>query len=385
MVSIFTTETPTGTNNSDGAPGITVGEKFTTSVTGSVTGMRWFCTLNTNGVWTGSLWQVTAADSAPAGTKLATGTYVGTPASGTWNTITFGSPVTIVPGVTYMVTYFSGDGRYVNSGGIFTAPITNTPLTAIQDNTTVNGLLLNNGSYAINSSETYPNSSFNKTNYFADVLFTPSASTINKDTSFTWNVYNAVTKDTSFTWRVLNSVNKDTSFTWRVLNALTKDTSFTWRVLNALTKDVSFTWNVYNAIQKNVPFSWNVYNAVNKDTSFTWDVLAGTHVNKDVSFSWNVYNAQVKDTSFSWRVLNLVNKDTTFTWNVQSGTSATKDVSFTWRVFNAIQKNQAFTWNVLGASSITVTVWNGTQEVSVGSVAVWSGVVELPASITSIV
>ncbi|MBZ6079399.1 DUF4082 domain-containing protein, partial [Microvirga puerhi] len=79
------------------------------------------------------------------------------------------SPVSITAGTTYVVSYHS-NGRYAATSNYFTNPTTNGPLTAPADTATSP-----NGVYAYGSSSLFPTNSFQKTNYWVDVLFNPQA------------------------------------------------------------------------------------------------------------------------------------------------------------------------------------------------------------------
>lgn len=181
MASLFTSQTPSNTNNSDGAPGITTATSIRFAQSGTIDAVRWYCTTNTNGTWIGEVWEITAADGGGgAGTLLASKTLGTTPTSGTWNNITLTSPVSVTTGKIYRIGVYSGDGRYVSSGAFFNGtPLVNGDLTADEDNV-VNppGLTgtMYQGTFVINATPgTYPNGHFNGTSYFIDVVFTASA------------------------------------------------------------------------------------------------------------------------------------------------------------------------------------------------------------------
>ena len=93
---------------------------------------------------------------------LATGTFSGESASG-WQQLTFSSPVTITANTTYVVSYHTDVGSYaVTSNGLSSA-VTNGPLTA----------LAGGGVYAYGSGNAFPSNSFNASNYWVDVVYSP--------------------------------------------------------------------------------------------------------------------------------------------------------------------------------------------------------------------
>jgi hypothetical protein len=132
-----------------------LGLAFTTSTAGSVTGMRFWKGTGNAGTHTGSLWNA-------SGTRLATVTFTDESADG-WQVAEFADPVAIVPGQTYVVSYYSPSGRYSATGSYFSQPRTVGPLTAPAGN---------NGLYSYGSGGGFPTSTWGQTNYFVDVVFT---------------------------------------------------------------------------------------------------------------------------------------------------------------------------------------------------------------------
>ena len=72
-------------------------------------------------------------------------------------------------GTTYVASYLAPSGGYsVDSAYFASQGVTNGPLTAPQSS----AVSLGNGMYGYASSLTFPNNSFNATNYWVDVVFT---------------------------------------------------------------------------------------------------------------------------------------------------------------------------------------------------------------------
>src|ERR1051325_5055913 len=172
---LFTTQTPTSADNSDGTPGITTATTVQFAIAGYITAVRWYCTSNNGGTWTGAVWQVDLGDSPGpgAGTLLASKTHPTAPTGGTWNLITLDTPVAVTPGVLYRIGVHSSDGRYVATGAFFGGtPLANGEITAHAGNADPIGLgAMKQGAFIIDASLTYPTASFNNTNYFVDVAF----------------------------------------------------------------------------------------------------------------------------------------------------------------------------------------------------------------------
>jgi len=134
-----------------------VGVKFQSSVQGYIKGIRFYKATANTGVHTGKLW-------SSGGTLLASGIFVNETASG-WQEMTFGTPVLIQPGVTYVASYHMMTGMYAFTSQYFAASdYTNGPLTA-------NRSLINNGNGVYLPGEGFPTQSFQNSNYWVDVLF----------------------------------------------------------------------------------------------------------------------------------------------------------------------------------------------------------------------
>nr|WP_246728347.1 DUF4082 domain-containing protein [Microvirga terricola] len=159
-VSIFQpSATPAILSDRDASP-VELGTRFQSSVAGTVTGIKFYKGTGDTGTHQGSLWTVNGA-------LLGTVTFTNETASG-WQTATFSSPISIIPGV-YIASYHS-NGHYAATSNYFTADVVSGPLTALADTTSDR-----NGIYAYGSTSLFPTSSYQKTNYWVDVLFTPQA------------------------------------------------------------------------------------------------------------------------------------------------------------------------------------------------------------------
>uniref|UniRef100_UPI00384B8412 DUF4082 domain-containing protein n=1 Tax=Bradyrhizobium daqingense TaxID=993502 RepID=UPI00384B8412 len=155
--------TPAQTNLNDGSQ-LEVGMKFTSSVAGQITALKFYRSASDTGADVLDLWTST-------GTRLATATFTNTSASG-WQTVTLPSPVSIAANTTYVASYHT-TGAYVVTGNYFTTAVTNGPLTA-HSTTTAGG----NGVYSYGGTSTsgiFPTNTYNASNYWVDVVFTPSS------------------------------------------------------------------------------------------------------------------------------------------------------------------------------------------------------------------
>ncbi|WP_198663865.1 DUF4082 domain-containing protein [Jiangella endophytica] len=152
---LFGSAVPTTPSAPDSAP-VELGTAFTPSRDGQVTAVRFYKGQGNTGTHTGSLWN-------SAGERIAQVTFTNETAVG-WQTATFAQPVNVQAGTTYIVSYFAPRGRYAADGGFFVNPRTQGPLTAPATD---------NGRYRYDGG--FPQFSYDRTNYYVDVVFMPSA------------------------------------------------------------------------------------------------------------------------------------------------------------------------------------------------------------------
>lgn len=150
---------PTTTNTNDPNP-YELGVKFSPSVNGTVTGVKFYKGTQNTGTHTGNLY-------TSNGILLASGTFSGETASG-WQTLTFTTPVAVVAGQTYVASYTTTTGYYSSDNGYFNRTGVNT--TDLTAPTSANGG--GNGVYAIGSG--FPNNSYQGSNYWVDVVLSTS-------------------------------------------------------------------------------------------------------------------------------------------------------------------------------------------------------------------
>lgn len=147
--------TPVNPNGNDGQP-IEVGTKFHSSVSGYVTGVRFYKGAANTGTHVGSLW-------TRSGVQLASVIFGAETASG-WQEAHFAMPVYIQADTTYIISCYSQGGGFAISPGYFgSAAVTTGALTALQSGTDgPNGVYKYGGGF--------PNTGGNA-NYWVDVLF----------------------------------------------------------------------------------------------------------------------------------------------------------------------------------------------------------------------
>ena len=143
-----------------------LGVKFTASVAGEVTGVRFYKQTWMGGyVHVGHLWSST-------GTLLATATFTNESAYG-WQQVNFSSPVAIQANTVYIVSFSTGGGYFGITTSFFTSGgVTNGPLQALSNS-------VSGGDGVYNRAGAFPDVDGNGMNFWADVAFTPSSSSSN--------------------------------------------------------------------------------------------------------------------------------------------------------------------------------------------------------------
>jgi Domain of unknown function (DUF4082)/Bacterial Ig-like domain/Bacterial Ig domain len=138
---------------------VELGVKFTSDVSGFVTGVRFYKGVNNTGTHIGNLW-------AANGTQLASATFTGETTSG-WQEVSFATPVAITAGTVYVASYFAPNGNYAADSQFFASTGVNNPPIRLLSDPASGG----NGVYAYGSASSFPSSSFQATNYWVDVVF----------------------------------------------------------------------------------------------------------------------------------------------------------------------------------------------------------------------
>jgi len=133
---------------------VSLGVKFTPSVTSYAVGVRFYKSAANTGTHTVSIW-------SSAGARLGTATVTGESASG-WQTAKFGQPVQLTSGQQYTASYSTPSGHYSVSGGFFAAPWSNGIL----------GAPANAGTYRYGG-DAFPTGTYNAANYWVDPIVQP--------------------------------------------------------------------------------------------------------------------------------------------------------------------------------------------------------------------
>lgn len=148
--------TPTYANSSD-TNAVELGTRIKVGADGFISGVRFYKGPLNTGTHTGSLWSA-------SGDLLASGTFTNETASG-WQSLTFGTPVPVTAGTTYVVSYHAPNGRYAYDPGYFAGARANHPLTAPADGDGGRNGLFRYGPSA------FPSSSYGASSYWVDAIF----------------------------------------------------------------------------------------------------------------------------------------------------------------------------------------------------------------------
>src|SRR4029077_12218368 len=137
---------------------VEVGTKFSADVDGQITGFKFYKGTTNTGLHTGHLW-------TSGGLLLATATFTNETAFG-WQEVTLDTPVAVTAYTTYIVSYHAPNGNYAFNSQYFTTGYDNAPLHSPASDPSGG-----NGIYSYGQSGTFPTSTFNRTNYWVDVIF----------------------------------------------------------------------------------------------------------------------------------------------------------------------------------------------------------------------
>ncbi|MFC4893239.1 DUF4082 domain-containing protein [Streptosporangium amethystogenes subsp. fukuiense] len=141
----------------------TAGVKFKAATAGTINSIRFYKGPQNTGTHVGSLW-------TSSGQLLASATFTNETASG-WQQVNFPTPVNIAANTTYIASYHTTSGFYSVTRPYFTTQYTNSPLLAL-----ANGAEGGNGVYKYGATDSFPTASYQASNYWVDVVFTPSNS-----------------------------------------------------------------------------------------------------------------------------------------------------------------------------------------------------------------
>jgi hypothetical protein len=140
------------------ANAVEVGVKVRSDNAGVVTGVRFYKLANNTGTHVVNLW-------SSSGALLASATATGETPSG-WQVVNFATPVSIAANTIYVASYHTNTGGYAVDSNYFVADVNNGALHAPSSSSSGG-----NGVYAYAANTIFPNSSYNASNYWVDIIF----------------------------------------------------------------------------------------------------------------------------------------------------------------------------------------------------------------------
>ena len=147
---------PRTTDVANDSDAVTLGLRFSSEVSGEVVGVRFFKGSRNIGTHVGNLW---SANGANLGEVI----FTGETATG-WQQAIFATPVPIVAGATYTVSYLAPRGGYAIDEQFDWSTANAGPLKVIAPGA---------GVYAYGSNTRFPASTWRGSNYWVDVIFVP--------------------------------------------------------------------------------------------------------------------------------------------------------------------------------------------------------------------
>ena len=135
---------------------VELGVKFQSEVDGYITGLRFYKSDQNTGTHLGNFW---TAD----GTLLSSVNFTNETAFG-WQEVVLPAPLPISADTTYVASYHTAVGHYSADSGYFDSAYVNSPLSALADGESANGVFR----YGDTG---FPDQSWQATNYWVDVVF----------------------------------------------------------------------------------------------------------------------------------------------------------------------------------------------------------------------
>jgi Domain of unknown function (DUF4082)/Bacterial Ig-like domain/Bacterial Ig domain len=249
--------TPSVTTENDSSA-VNLGVKFRSSRDGKITAIRFYKGSQNIGTHIGILWTST-------GNELARATFTNETNSG-WQEARFTTSVPINADTVYVASYHAPVGRYSQDVNYFAnSGVSNPPLYALRD-----GESGSNGVYTYSSTPAFPDSTYESSNYWVDVVFTPDTAT---DT--TLPTVTAITPSNDATG-VSTSTTVSATFS-EAMDAATINTN-TFELRNANNALVAATVS-YNSANNTATLTPNA--ALTTNTTYTATVKGGTNGVKD--------------------------------------------------------------------------------------------------------
>lgn len=164
-VTLFGTGTPQTPIDPD-TSAVTLGVKFYSTEAGTISGIRFYRAARNTSGYRVRLYRA-------GGSLMASASTTNEPCASVpcWEQINFAAPISIAANTTYIAAYYTSNGRYAGDINGLARGKTNTPLIA-----PASAQSGGNGVYVYANG--FPNQTYKASNYWVDVVFTPSAPTL---------------------------------------------------------------------------------------------------------------------------------------------------------------------------------------------------------------
>lgn len=156
---LFASAVPVNKVESTDRNAVELGMKFKSAVDGKISGIRFYRGQENPSGYSVNLW-------TSSGQLLASATLKASGAGAGWRQANFASPVAIKAGTVYVASYFSSNGQYAYLANGFKNAVSSGSLTALASTSTSG-----NGVFKYASRSSFPNQSWQATNYYVDVMF----------------------------------------------------------------------------------------------------------------------------------------------------------------------------------------------------------------------
>lgn len=335
------TTTP-GTPASDDPLGVEVGVKFTTSVTGWCTGLRFYKGTGNTGTHVGHLW-------TSLGVSLGSVTFTGETATG-WQIGLFADRVAVTTGTTYVASYFAPYGRYAVDSGYFATDWVAAPLTA------PNG---SNGVYTYGASPAFPTSTFGDANYWVTPIVNttdpPLTTPVGATTGLRWPVRAVASPTADVRWQTKATTGATTDMRWQALALAGRTRNVLWavRALAAATRDLR--WPVRSVASPTTDARWRVGALAGRTLNLGWRVQRLAGAVRD--YRWQTKTTAGTTVDARWQTFYVAGRTLDGRWQARYTAGRTLDTRWQTRLLTG-QSHLRILWDV---DRTTLTIWPDTN------------------------
>jgi predicted nucleic acid-binding Zn finger protein len=345
--SIFTTQTPANPNASDGvgsAGDYELGMKFVSSKAGTIDSIRYYKAASETGSHIGRIW-------SDSGQLLSSVNFSNETASG-WQEQALAAPLSVNALTPYVVSVNANSYFAITPNGLGTT-VTNGDLSTVADG--ANGVF--------NPTPTlFPNQSFQNTNYFRDVVFTPSSAPVVPQPIRINAGGGQYTDGLGQVWQADNFFSGGNTYsTGAPISGTTSDPLFQTERYGNFSYNIPVANGVYNVNLDFAELYWNsansrVFNVSAEGTIASSNIDIFAAVGKEAAFVKAINNVTVTD-----GVLNLVFTGVTDSAKVDAieilpGTINPSNNPSTVALAGTATQNQTLTANVADPDGVPTTI-----------------------------